>query len=135
MDKVYSLPDLPRLPYSDTQALLVRLLEYRDFSALRPLMDELEAVGDTKTAKKIQLILLQNCHPPKFPHSASWDFLAEGVVYETLHYLYSWEGAAEELAKRVWKTQKEIDTELRGYMTKVAGPLTTYPSYSVQDTQ
>jgi len=44
-EKLYTLPDLPAAPYSDLQALLRRLLEHKDMSALRGIFDVLEEQG------------------------------------------------------------------------------------------
>jgi hypothetical protein len=41
VDKVYTLPDLPKVPYSDLQALVCRLIEFADLSVLPALDDEL----------------------------------------------------------------------------------------------
>lgn len=108
MEKFYSLPDLPLLPYSDTQALLLRLLEYRDFSVLPALFDRLQEEGlYTELAdlrKKFGLFLSHwqtggVSGPP--PHTY-WSRTVWELLPVLWHLIYSPAAAAEVLNRMVW---------------------------------
>lgn len=53
----YPLPDLPRAPYSEVQALALRVIEWADFSAFGPLMDALRDVGREADAKAVARLI------------------------------------------------------------------------------
>lgn len=98
MEKVYSLPDLPLAPYSDVQALARRLLEYRDWSAVRLLLDELESVGDAETAKKVRETLI-GWIPIRWPQ---WGSLVDALLVSLCPYMFSLDAAIELLEKTEW---------------------------------
>lgn len=98
MNKVYSLPDLPSAPYSDAQALLRRFLEYRDFSALRPLLDELEALGE----KEARRSLFNICLSAVIGTWWRWDNLVHHILDDCGHLVYSTEAVVEGLSKKDW---------------------------------
>lgn len=98
MEKVYSLPDLPLAPYSDVQALARRLLEYRDFSALRPLLDELDATGETEARKS----LLSLCAGVATESWWNWDSFCRNALCYLCHLLFSIDGVVMALNQKDW---------------------------------
>lgn len=98
MQKVYTLPDLPLAPYSDAQALLRRFVEYRDFSALRPLLDELEALGEKETRRHLFNVCLSAATEGYW----IWNSVALNILIHTGHLLYSVEGLIDALSSKYW---------------------------------
>ncbi len=108
MEKVYSLPELPLAPYSDAQALARRLLEYRDFSALRPLLDELDATGETEARKGV----LSLCVGVATEYWWDWDGFTRNLCHHLGHLLFSVDGVVAALEKRDWSNSTFINATI-----------------------
>lgn len=102
MEKVYSLPDLPRLPYSDLQALLVRLLEYGDFSVLPPLFDLLQESGESALVAKWREDLTRFVFDEDPVSHCGWDMEAESLLRDCFHLIYTTDALVQCLMRIRW---------------------------------
>jgi len=130
VEKVYSLPDLPRLPYSDLQALLMRLLEYRDFTVLPALFDLLVESGESRLMERVRAELIQFAVDPEYGPENRWAPRWSAVVIRILRYcfhlIWTTEAAVEMLSKGLWEDQLELDPVMPMGMPVVAPAMPTF---------
>ncbi len=133
MEKVYSLPDLPRLPYSDLQALLVRLLEYRDFTVLPALFALLAESGEETLLlalrKEVYAFVAQYGREDNPYWLPRWSSVAEDILLYSVHRIYTTEALLTVLSEQKWRENEDVQP------LTVAAPATEWPiTYTAEET-